>query len=107
MWIYIVLSVVYILLAGLATIKGTWDKAGLGEKPLVYCSVTFQFILNVGFILWLIMSLGLFFFNWKYALGAFASFVVLGRLLYYPIAENIIIMPLAKYLMKKGQEMDN
>lgn len=98
----IALSIIYIILYGLVIIQGTWAKSGIGEKPLIYCSEFIMAILNIGLILWLILSLVmLIFISWKLTLILFFSGIIFGKILYYPLSQFLIIYPIVKLAEKK------
>lgn len=100
-------SSLYLLLWGFVSIHGRVSKAGFGEKPLMYASITFQLILNVFFILFLVSTVIFFIVNWKLALLLFVIGMVFGRLVFDPLVERLFLFPLGEYLLKKGEELDN
>ena len=86
----IIVSIVFLILLGLAILKGRYVKAGVGETPLIYKGTAIQFFLNVAFLLFLGLSLFLvFFYSWK----LFLILILIGF-----GTEALIIVP----LLEKG-----
>lgn len=104
--IYLI-SALYLLLWGFVSIHGRVSKAGIGERSLMYASITFQFILNVFFILFIVSTIVFFIVNWKLAFLLFVVGMVFSRIVFDPLVERLLLFPLGDYLLKKGEELDN
>lgn len=101
------LSLLYLLLWGFASIHGRVSKLGLGEKPLMYTSVFIQGILNISFILFIISTIALLIFNWKLTILLFIIGIVTCRIIFDPLVERMFLFPLVSYLTKKGKEIED
>lgn len=96
----VILSFVHLLLFGLVVIQGTWARSQLGEKPTLYSSELINFILNIGLLLWIILSgVIVIFIDWKLLVGLFVVGVILGRPILYSLAEYIIVLPFYTIVM--------
>ena len=97
----IIFSILYLLLSGLVVAKGTYNKAGIDEVPLIYRSVFIQFLLNISLFLWFVLSLILLFLNWKLFIILFICFILFGKLILYRLSQFLIVYPLAWLISKK------
>ncbi len=95
-----VLSVTFLVLLGLAILKGRYVRAGIGETPLMYKSVIVQFILNIAFLLFLGLCIFLiFFYSWKFFLLLLLIGFITEALVIVPLIERVLFTIL-KPLMK-------
>jgi len=86
----IALSIIFLILLGLAILHGRHAKSGIGETPIIYQSVVVQFFLTISLIAFLLFSVFLIFFNWKLLL----ILVVVGIL-----TEGFIIVPIIEKVL--------
>ncbi|MBU4380735.1 hypothetical protein L6255_04415 [Candidatus Parcubacteria bacterium] len=106
MIIYLI-SFLYLILWGFTSIHGRVGKLGIGEKPLMYTSILIESILNLFFILFLISTIALFIYSWKLAILLFVIGVLTCRIVFDPLVERVLFLPLFSYLLKKGKEIED
>lgn len=89
---YIAIPIAFLVLLGLTIIRGRYEKAGIGEIPLLYQSVVIQFFLNISFLLFLGLSLFLLFYKWKLFLMLLATGFLIEALVIVPIIEKVLFL---------------
>ena len=106
--IKILLSSVYLLFAGLAIIQGTWSNSQPWDKPAIYRnSEIIQAILNFGLLLYIGLTVILWIlYSWQYALGIFVFSLFFGKLLFYKLAEMLIILPIYKLIIRNKDDVN-
>lgn len=100
-------SIIYLFLLGSVHIKGNMDRAGIGEKPILYTSEYIQFILNLGLIGWIIMTIVIMFINWKLLVGLLVVGFFLSGFVFVPLVERLLAffyVSLSKWAEKKVKE---
>ncbi len=103
----IAISILYLFLLSLTIMFGRYAKAGIGEKPLIYSSVVFNFLLSLGLVGWIIMTIVLVFYDWKLLLVLVGLEFILGSFILVPLTEMIIYSSfefLIKITEKKGKK---